>query len=273
MPTKFSSIVCFVIISCLSSVASAQGLLFHLPEDGTGVEYEGTIVQEYVRPDITDGSETIEKAREMSIKSVGREEAEFEGRRQPCRWIEIKVTTGTAGAAGIDPGPVGARVYKVLVPESKIISAPADADSVPNIVLPIVKGYRRSGEAQIRRMTTNALGIYPTICQLVNYPNPTVVAAQEAPPIKTGTVSVTAKHMKGSIQMERPESRSKNTADFWVTPDVPFGLAHWDVVVIQEKKESTAPRSDFKEVSTTKCVMSVRRILNNAESELVTPDE
>ena len=62
-----------------SSPAMAQGLIFHLPEDGTGVEYSGDIIQENVRPDIADGKETLRWSREISIKSVGREDAQFEG--------------------------------------------------------------------------------------------------------------------------------------------------------------------------------------------------
>ena len=126
--------------------AFAQGLIFQLPEDGTGVEYRGEIIQENVRPDIAEGKETLKWDREISIKSVGREEAEFQGVVQPCRWIEIKVITGDPGAAGIDPGPVGARIYKVLVPESKVLDKPIDADLVPNVMLPIVRGTAVSGK-------------------------------------------------------------------------------------------------------------------------------
>ncbi|MFN9720612.1 MAG: hypothetical protein ACK58L_18085, partial [Planctomycetota bacterium] len=100
-----------------SEFASAQSLLFNLPEDGKMVEYEGEIVQSSG----PDDPKPLEWAYELIIKSVGQEQAEFEGKVQPCRWIEIKTVTGKAGAAGIDPGPVGARIFKVLIPESRII--------------------------------------------------------------------------------------------------------------------------------------------------------
>ncbi len=253
-----------------SSRAAAQGLLFYLPEDKTGVEYEGTIELTSIRPDIAEGKETITKAREMSIKSVGREDAEFQGVVQPCRWIEIKVVTGTAGEAGIDPGPVGARIYKVLVPESKVIAQPIDASSIPNITLPIVRGFRRTGESQVQPLKTNALGIYPTVCQLINYPDPEVVAASETPQTKASNMSFNAKHMRGLYIMESPDSRSTNEGHFWVTQEVPFGLARWEVVVTRESKESTATRDSFQEVENVKTTMSVKRILTVAESELVT---
>lgn len=251
--------------------ASAQGLIFSLPEDGKGVEYEGTITYTTVRADIDEGRETITKAREMSIKSVGKTEAEFNGQMQPCRWIEIKIVTGTAGEGGIDPGPVGSRIYSVLVPESKIISTATDADSIPNITLPIVKGYRRSGEAQRRDIKSKAISFYPTICQLVNYPEPEVVAEAETPETKSPD-QFTARHLKGRMVMERPESRSTNEGHFWVSEGVPFGLARWEVTVTREQKESTASRDDFKEVTTTTSEMSVRKLIPNAEPELIIPD-
>ncbi len=254
-----------------SSPASAQGLIFNLPQDGTGVEYEGEITYVTVRPDIAEGKETITKARELSIKSVGREDAEWNGQVQPCRWIEIKVNTGNAGEAGIDPGPVGSRIYKVLIPESKILSSATDSDSVPNIMLPIVKGYRRSGEAQVRPITAEAISFYPTICQLMNYPDPELVAANETPQTKAANMSFNAKHLKGKLVIERPESRSTNSADFWVTEEVPFGLARWEVTVTREQKESTTTRDNFQEVSTTTSTMSVRKLLQVTESELIIP--
>lgn len=253
-----------------SSPAMAQGLIFHLPEDGTGVEYSGDIIQENVRPDIADGKETLRWSREISIKSVGREDAQFEGVLQPCRWIEIKVITGDAGAAGIDPGPVGARIYKVLVPESKVLDKSVDSLLVPNVMLPIVKGHRRLGENQVKVIKSPALRIYPTVCLLNNYPEPAVVSPSESPQLDATNLSFNARHLKGQTVMERPQSRSTNEGHFWVTPEVPFGLARWEVVVTREQKESTAARDTFAEVSTIKSTMSVKRILDNAESELNT---
>ncbi|MCP4786161.1 MAG: hypothetical protein GY903_33425 [Fuerstiella sp.] len=259
-----------LVASLASAPALAQGLIFHLPEDGTGVEYEGEIIQENVRPDIADGKETLKWSREISIKSVGREEAEFEGTVQPCRWIEIKVVTGDPGAAGIDPGPVGARIYKVLVPESKVLDTALDGDSVPNVMLPIVKGHWRLGENEVKVIKSPALRINPTVCWLSNYLEPVVVSPSESPQTKAANRSFNARHLKGETVMERPQSRSTNEGHFWVTPEVPFGLARWEVVVTRERKESTAPRNTFAEVSTIKSTMSVKRILDIAESELNT---
>lgn len=274
MPVIFRNallVLTVIVISGLGRDASAQCLIFRLPEDGKGVEYKGKITYTTVRADIAEGKEEITKDREISIRSVGVEDAMFEGAMQPCRWIEIKTITGTDDGAGIDPGPVGSRIYKVLVPESKILGTAVDADAIPNIVLPIVKGYRRTGETQVRPMKSQAIAFYPTICQLTNYPEPEVVAASEAPPAQ-GADQYPSKHLKGRKVMERPESRSTNEAHFWVSDQIPFGLAHWEVTVTQERKESTAPRDNYEEVSTTTCQMSIRRVLEVVQSDLIIPD-
>lgn len=251
------------------AAANAQGLLWYLPEDNTGVEYQGSITTETVREDLEDGKEVIRKERQMTIKSVGQEDAEYNGTMQPCRWIEIKVVTGEAGAAGIDPGPVGQRIYKVLVPESKIIDQPKDDADVENIMIPIVKGFRRNGESAVQPIKTKALAFYPTICQLMSFPELEVIASSETPQMKANNISVNARHVKGTTAIERPESRTEAEADMWVSKEVPFGLARWESVVTQKKKESTAPRSAFVTTRTTKSEMSVSRVLTSAESELV----
>ncbi len=249
-----------------TSSAKAQGLIFNLPEDGTAVEYEGTLTQA-TGPD---DQEPLSWTCELSIKSVGSEDAEYEGQVQPCRWIEIKTLTGKAGAAGIDPGPVGARIYKVLVPESKVITDSVDADNVPNDMLPIVRGFRRLGEEAVREIKTPALRIYPTISLLTNYDNPEVIATNSQPEVIQQGPPITAKQMKGKFVMERAESRSTNEGEYWVSKDVPFGLARWIVSVTREEKESTAPRSDFHVVNIVSVDMKLKRQRSNVESELVT---
>ena len=200
-----------VVSSIGAPVANAQGLIFHLPEDGKAVEYEGTLTQATGPDDQAPLTWTCE----LSIKSVGREEAEFEGKVQPCRWIEIKTLTGTSGAAGINPGPVGARIYKVLVPESKIISESVDADAIPNHMLPIVRGFRRLGEEAVKEIKAPTLRVYPTISLLTNYDSPEVIATNDIPEVILQGQQITARRMKGKLVMERAESKSTNEGEFW----------------------------------------------------------
>jgi hypothetical protein len=234
--------------------ASAQGLIFSLPEDGAGIEYEGKLIQETVRPELEDG----------------REDAEYNGEIQPCRWIEIKVITGKAGAAGIDAGLVGTRIYKILVPERKVIDSHVDAHSIPNSYLPIVRGYRRLGEERVESISSRGLAMYPTLCLLANYDSPEVISESASIESVSGRDSFDSRHMKGMFVRERRESRTTNTAEFWVSQDVPFGLAGWKVKVDNEVKGATADRSTFNRLTTVTCEMKVREIMDFVESELIT---
>ncbi len=76
--------------------------------------------------------------------------------------------------------------------------------------------------------------------------------------------------MKGMFVRERRESRTTNTAEFWVSQDVPFGLAGWKVKVDNEVKGATADRSTFNRLTTVTCEMKVREIMDFVESELIT---
>ena len=170
----------------------------------------------------------------------------------------------------MDPGPVGSRLYKILVPESVIIGQPQDADNIPNQVLPIITGFRRTGENAAVPLKAAAIRFYPTICLLANYSEPQTLATAEVPEIIAEGLSVSARHLQGEEVIERPESRSTNKADYWVSDQVPFGLARWIVTIEREIKESAAPRSDFKKHATVSVDMKLRRIRTDAESELVT---
>jgi hypothetical protein len=252
--------------TAFSGSADGQGLIFNLPADGMAVEYEGTLTQGASADDPAPLSWTCE----LSIKSVGQENADFQGTMQACRWIEIKTVTGKAGAAGIDPGPVGARIYKVLIPESKVVDDWKDAEGIPNDMMPIVRGFRRLGEEAVKPISTPALRYYPTISLLTSYKDPETIATSEIPETLLQGESITARRMKGKLVMESTKSRSVNEGEYWVSKDVPFGLARWVVTVTTLEKDSAAPVSEFKPVIVKKVDMKLRRVRENAESELVT---
>ncbi len=70
--------------------------------------------------------------------------------------------------------------------------------------------------------------------------------------------------------MESQKTRSTNDGEYWVSKDVPVGLARWVVTVTTEEKELAAPRTEFRTVVVKKLDMKLKRIRENAESELVT---
>ena len=265
---SFAFVTAVTLVAVVCPVfARAQNLIFSVPDDGTMVVYEGTRVQSTSADDEKPLSWTCE----LTIKSVGKEDAEFDGTMQPCRWIEIKALTGKAGAAGIDQGLVGSRIYKVLVPESKVNAAQVDADGIPNDMLPIVKGYRRLGEEAVKEIREPALRTCPMITSLTNYQTVEELASNAVPETLLQGQTLTARHMKGVMKMERAESRSTNEAEYWLSDDVPFGLARWTVTVTRDEKPSAAPVTEFKVVNIDKVDMKVRTIRQDAESELVTP--
>ena len=244
----------------------ASGLIWSLPEDGAWVRYEGKYVQESLSDVSEDGSETLEWLRHLTIKSVGREEAEYNDQQEMCRWIEIKVITGKPSEAGINPGPVGARIYKVLVPESRIIGDTKDRDEIVVSMLPIVKGYRRIGEGEVQPINAKALRIFPTISLLMHYTELEVVNESDSADIPVGAVD--ARHVKGTWTMERTDSRTTNVGEIWISDDVPFGLAQWTVKNNRETKDGTDARTEFREATRVSVEMSAHETGEDAESEL-----
>ncbi|MBL8808643.1 MAG: hypothetical protein JNM43_00585 [Planctomycetaceae bacterium] len=256
----------FLALACVSSSANGQGLIFALPEDGKAVDYEGELTQ----GTSADDENPLKWSCELTIQSVGKEDAEYQGKVQPCRWLEIKCLTGSKKDTRIDPGPSGSRIYKILVPESAINAEPVDADGIPNDMLPIVKGFRRVGEDAVTPIKTPVLRFYPTICMLASYVDPEIIATNAAPEVIWQGPAISAVHKKGKVVMESQKIRTTNEAEYWVSKDVEFGLARWIVTETVEEKELAAPRSEFKVTTVKKVDMKLSRKRDNAESELVT---
>jgi len=254
---------------------SAQGLIWSLPEDGTSMQWFGTYKQTEERADSNEGPQTIQWNRQLTIKSVGKEVAPFRGTDVPCRWIEIKVVTGKPSSdveGGTDAGLIGARIYRVLVPESEVNGANVDALSIPVSFLPIVKGYRRFGEQEIQPIKAKVLQVYPLVAMLRSFRELTADAEGMVDPgVELGPVS--AKHLTGTSEVESPTIRSKNTTDLWQSKDVPFGIAKWKVAITREIKDISDPRTAFKLVSTIEVEMEAQRAGTQAEPELVLPDQ
>ena len=269
-----------VLASWLAGAAgsvSAQGLIWDLPEDGTWVRYEGTYEQVVFRPNAAEGNMTVRWIRQLTLKSVGKEMAEYKHpetsivTRVPCRWIEIKVVTGNPSEGGVDSGPVGARIFKVLVPESRVLDTQADGENIKVSFLPIIKGYRKIGERDPEPIKAKVLQIYPLISLLMHYKSPLKVEAEnEDPDIRLGGAD-TATKLRGVRRMESPVSRTRNEATLWRCKQVPFGLAKWTVNMVREAKNSIEPRSAFELVSEVSVEMSAHEMGHDAQSEVATP--
>lgn len=259
----------------VGSEAHAQGLLWKLPDDGTWIRFEGKYLQTEFRPDSTEGDLNIEWIRNVTVKSVGQETAEYNGSEQPCRWIEFHLITGKASESGIDAGPGGDRIYKLLVPESRIAGTTDDADGIFVGFVPVVKGYRRIGNEPPEEMAieNGVFKAYPLISLLNNYrtfdeePN-----SQEDVRIDTRSgTSVTASRYKGQERLESHIGRSVQEAQLWRSDDAPFGLAKWTAKIVREVKEPIEPRSAFKRATEINVEMEAVAVGQDAVSELVVP--
>jgi hypothetical protein len=261
-----------IVLCVLAGSASAQGLLWELPEDGTWIRYEGSYEQTELRPDSPDGDLVLEWIQQLEIQSVGVENAEFAGKMQPCRWIEIRAVTGKKSETGVNPGPVGERIVRVLVPESRVIAAQVDDLKVPVSFIPIVKGYRQVGTQPAVPLKAKVLQVYPLLSLVSHFRTlETVGEDEEVAGVDLGPIPITANQLKGLRQQEDRSSRSTNEVTLWRSTEVPFGLAKWSVKIVTEVKDSTDPRSEFKPVTEVNVEMKAIDTGTDAQSKLVAP--
>ena len=264
----------FALTWCSAATSQAQGLLWNLPEDGAVVEYAGKYTNKQERPGSNDGPLELEWDSRLTIQSVGEEKAEFEGLPTPCRWIEFKLLTGkpsTKGVeadAGIDPGPHGTRIYKVLIPVSRINGKLRDGEGLPVTFLPIVKGFRKIGQQPPQLLKEKVLAIYPVLGLFANYLDlkPEGEAADVDLP-NLGTIKT--QMWKGSLKLQNQTSKSENVGEIWLADDVPFGWVKYHVKLTRQEKDITAPPTAFAPAAEIDVEMTmVKKETSGAKSEL-----
>lgn len=260
-----------------SGAADAQGLIIRLPKDGSWVRFEGTVKQVESRPDAPEGDITMEWIQHLTLKSVGREQALYHGKQVPCRWIEIKLLTGKASESGVEAGPVGERLYKILVPEERVVGEVVDGDKIPFAFLDIVKGYRKMGGGPVTPIplshgSEGAFQAYPLVGPLMHYDS---IQAADSPveqvQVPGGTIK--ARKFNGHRVIESPILRTASEADFWECDGnaIPFGLARWTAKTTIAKKDSNASRTTaFKPATEVSVDMSAHEWGTGAKSEITT---
>ncbi len=260
----------------LSSAARAQGLILNLPKDGAWVRFEGTVKQVEFRPEAPEGDISMEWIQHLTLKSVGREEAVYNGKKVPCRWVEIKVLTGKPSESGVETGPVGERIYKILVPEVRVVGAVADAEKIPFSFLDIVKGYRKiAGNVTPIPLAGGGEGAfqaYPLVGPLMHFDTIEPAGGDEQVQVPGGAIK--AKKFKARRVIESPTVRTTCEAEFWrCGPEaIPFALAKWTTKTTIERKDSTAARSTaFKPATQVNTEMSAHEWGTGAKSEITAP--
>ena len=247
---------------------SAQGLVWNLPQDGTEVVYGGTLTQTDARPG---GQETtMTWDRQLVIRSVGTQNVEWNGETVPGRWIEFELKTGKATEQGIDPGPVGTRLYRVLVPEPAVTGKPANERGIPNAFLPIIEGYAQVADRPAQKLTSRAFETYPVLTLLMNYkPGEQMAGGEEAIDVPAGQFTTTKR--TGQATVESPSGRVENTATFYTSPDAPFGLVRWNATVVRSSKDPNQNRDAYVQMSRIESQMEAKVINKNAKAVLQVP--
>lgn len=298
-----------LVLCCSALTARGQGLIWSLPEDGTEVKYEGT----YRQTDYTEGQAkelggltTLSDdaaaqppqnpgwKRELTIRSVGTEQAEFRGSKTACRWIEFELVTAPVIDAQAAPGPGGKIIYKVLVPESRIQGKLVDDDGIFNEFLPIVRGYRRfftdvaNNQYKDSQLDSGVLQIYPSISLLMPYrnyesqgnedPGSTVATSAEKVSSKLTIESrgvITADGATAGTPEQSPVSTQvQSVATLWKSDSVPFGVAKWKVEQTRRQKSVTAPRTAYDDDASivTKVVVEMIATATNTDVQSALPD-
>jgi hypothetical protein len=261
---------------------SAQVLIWSLPKaDGAWVRFEGTYRQTRARPTTNAGEEVLEWRSELTISAVGSETVEVTGQGDadteaqpgltnevPCRWVEFKTVIKPNGLEK-QLGPGDQFIYKVLIPEHRVIGKPVDDDNIPVTFLPIIKGWRKVGLRDAVPVTEKALAVYPTVAPVTYYPD-LKAEGEEPEQVQVGGEAVAARVFKGTrVVLQRTTNRSTNVGTLWRSDEVPFGLARFQVSVTLEEKEIAAPVDEFKRTSLIEVDMAVVATGDDARSVLV----
>lgn len=266
--TAFGVMVASLLGNCVA--ARADGVIWRLPPDGTWLRMEGTYAQTEIRPETTTGKLEIDPWIErVWIKSVGEEQAEFQGETVACRWLEIKVERGREREGKIDTGLTGLEIYKVLVPTTKVEFEPQDAEGVPVSFLPVIKGYRKLGKAPPKEMSEPALQLYPMAVLTGYYRAETIVATGEDPEVGIGPIE--ADKMEARITIERLSGRTIQETTVWRSKDVPFGIARYTAKILRETKDERQSRDQFRPAAEVLVDLRAQETGDNAQSELAVP--
>ncbi len=265
---QLCSLAIVALLLVVVSPARAQGLLWNLPESGTWVRYSGQYRQVTLRPQSEQGDLSLQWQRILEIRSLEREQAEYQGKEQTCVWLEFEVMTGQQVDGQLEVGPGSKRQYKVLVPESVVTGKKSLKADVPLAFIPIVKGYRQFDTGKVEEMKAEVLQVFPIISQVFVSVDAKVNNPEEVS-VPAGTFQ--ASRIDSSFVIEDRSSRTTNQTQLWVDEKAPFGPVKWSVRIDREEKNVIDPRDQFKKHAEMVIQMEAVQTGTNATSKLVTP--
>lgn len=276
--------VCFTagLFTLSATPALAQGLLWKLSDKPNfTVVYYG----DYKQTDApgTDGKPRaeIEWKRQLTVKSIKQAEGYYDGKKVPCRWIEISVSTDRIAEEEIDHGPAGKRTYTVLVPESRVLGKTHDDDSILASMIPIatdedgkVQGMQQVGESPAAPIDSAVLQVYPVLTLLQHYRELKEATPQQPLDLTEAIGKQLApndyKQLSAVAVTESANQQTRNEATIYRTDEVPTGLAGWTVKVTHNAKNSAQKRSEFQLVTTITVNLKATEVtFDKARSDLM----
>lgn len=247
------------------SLCSAQGILWNLPEVGTQVNYEGTVSQELLRDPSVGENLSHQWEKQLELRCVGEQQAEFEGQTVDCRWIEIESKTGTRVDGNLDMGPGAHRILKLLVPVNAVSLKLTKSNGLPKTTLPILKGYQLIDQGTAEPISSNYVSLYPLISQVsISHHAEQATGASES----VGVDSFESEIFRDKTSEESKTRKIENQTQVTVGPEMPFGAMMWEVEISTYSKGASVPVDGFVQVSTLTEQMQAVSISQNAQAAI-----
>ena len=284
MAAVFSTTLCL-------QAAHAQGLIWRLSKE----ENFSVLYQTQQPPGGNAEAANGRWTRELQVKSLKREKGYFNGEEVDCRWLEFVLRMGEydSNRQGdpIDTGPAGRRIFKVLVPESRIVGKTRDADGIFVSMIPVattqdgkIQGFKQIGRSAPVRMKVPVLQVYPLLTLLHHYQTLTLqpgqksfqIGVRRAPQTRYTPQTLSPDQYKKYTAQRLIESRTRQVTNRAVIslcePDrVPTGLLAWEVTVTHKAKDAGQKRSEFQKVAEVTSRMVAKEI-SYGDAQSLLPD-
>lgn len=253
-------LVAVIHASALVGAASADGLIFQLPADGTTAEFSGTVEGDAKRVAKKRDDVTLSKLEHeelVTIKSVGA----VERAEQRCRWIELQRQTKRAGESRQTE-----HILKLLIPEQFLVRG---EDPLDHVILtffnpqPVERKRARvqEGFSRIQYEIDRFRPVFPArLEKVVTLPARTIKT-----PVGTFT---DCEVLSGSTTFDRPllgngRWEFKNEWEIAIHKDAPFG-----VVELRCRSEGREINDMVTSHLATKWTLTLSRVATDAKSDL-----
>lgn len=196
-----------------ASRASADGLIYQLPDDGTSItfDWKGSVERR---------GQTEAMSGTLQISSVGQETVDD----QPCRWIEFKMTMNSEERRTINA--------KVLVPEADLVKGKSPIDHVH-------KAWVKRGDQAPQELTDFSTALAGPLPAFLAGPADDA-QKQESVTVKSGLGEHKCDVTSGSTTFEQSGRQNKFTLTNYLQKDAPFGIVKTELRIEMERNGEAA---------------------------------